>query len=1329
MTVDKMALEQRRNDIRDLIMVPGEKVNIDMLMDVLVALYTDVNCPTLKMNKNVKSFIERYEEFIRKLQNLRPRTSDYETIKVIGQGAFGVVKLVRHKSSKKVFAMKTLSKSEMVNKSEQAFFWTERDIMAKNTSPWVVKLYHSFQDAKYLYMVMEFMPGGDLVNLMSQYDVHDKWAMFYTAEVVLALNAIHEMGFIHRDVKPDNMLLDNTGHLKIADFGTCMKMDAKGKVKSDTAVGTPDYISPEVLTSQGKMAQYGRECDWWSVGVVLYEMLVGETPFWSEGLVGTYGKIIDHKKSLTFEGTNINKKAESLIRRFLTDPEDRLGRKGIQDIKAHEFFKTDEWDWGSLRQTPAPWSFELKSEVDTQNFEDVDDQIKQDDQGFPTPRAYVGNQLLFVGFSYSYDPQWLDLSRSSKNESQVKSEFQETQNKSYRRESTNSRVPNDDAEYKKKIKLLEDKINELEKQNKNLNNQKEDVRSKSKQIEMLEKRNRDLEEAKRKLGRDILDQNRNNENEANKIQDLKNEIHLLRSKDTENATKSKRDQEKIKILTRDQDDKNQKLQTEQDQTSKLRKEIQQIKLSKNSLEAQVRELNNKQKQSQDELIKVTNEKRMLGEQLKDFRDSNRAHLEIENKRLQDNLQNQKTEHEQNQKWLKSENDTLMRKQQNLERENADLKKKFSTLELDLNSARQRVNSDKLQQARQESFVSKQRLDVESEMQKIKEEKMSLESRLANTKYELEQKEDLTRDMSLQVNRLRDELKQKEAHSHDLERQKHVIQLKLEEVERESETKMKYETLTVKQCLQDEIKTLKSRLETTEKTKIDLERQLQELQEQHETAQYFSNLYKSQVRENKDEIEDARADIEQLKDRINKLEEDKRLLMEEANFKLQQKERQISEERERIHHENDVLIHQMRDERDERVKTVEDALFRANDAYDDVKNENDKMREELNLASERFHEESEKWNEDKEKLEQQLRTERILKQQSVNKLVQIVTDKNYKQEDDKKGRGVTKDDLRKAQKQLKDLKKKMGEMELSHNQQVKRKDDELTELNSIITRETQLFQEKDMELQSKSMELESVLRQLHTTNEMTASVSNISFQSLDGPKEGWLELPSGKGAKHGWVKRLVVLCGSQQKLFFYAGEQERKLNKPHMIIDLEKLFHVRKVSPADAFRANQRDIPRMFQIIYGNEGKTSSTGLILPNTSLGQNNHNHKLLPITYRTPGTHCDLEGCRKSLWSVVQPPPALACQKCTFKIHKYHMDEDHSKIPKCNATFDQDQAVDLLLMARDPTDQKSWINSIQKMLPKNPPAPPNQPFDNRGSPVMASYRSFQQKMKRDKT
>ena len=123
--------------------------------------------------------------------------------------------------------------------------------MAKINSPWIVKLYHSFQDAKHLYMVMEFMPGGDLVNLMQAYDLDYKWAMFYTAEMVLSLDAIHQHGYIHRDVKPENVLIDRHGHIKIADFGTCMKMDSRGKVHSSTAVGTPDYISPEVLSSQG----------------------------------------------------------------------------------------------------------------------------------------------------------------------------------------------------------------------------------------------------------------------------------------------------------------------------------------------------------------------------------------------------------------------------------------------------------------------------------------------------------------------------------------------------------------------------------------------------------------------------------------------------------------------------------------------------------------------------------------------------------------------------------------------------------------------------------------------------------------------------------------------------------------------------------------------------------------------------------------------------------------------------------------------------------------------------------------------------------------------
>lgn len=343
------------------------------------------------------------------------KPDDFLMIKVIGRGAFGEVQLVRNKSTKKVFAMKLLSKFEMIKRSDSAFYWEERFIMAHANSDWIVKLHHAFQDSKYLYMVMDYMPGGNLVNLISNYEVPEKWAKFYCAEVVLALDAIHSMGFVHRDVKPDNMLLDKNGHLKLADFGTCMKMDADGLVRNNTAVGTPDYISPEVLDSQNAEVCYGRECDWWSVGVFLYEMLIGDAPFYADSLAGTYGKIMNFKNSLHFPSDcEISKEAESLISSFLTERTKRLGRNGIDEIAKHPFFHNDQWTFENIRECVPPVVPDLTSDDDTSNFEDIDKE-DQKEESFPIPKAFAGNHLPFIGFTYSSDYQIL----SSRNNSTV----------------------------------------------------------------------------------------------------------------------------------------------------------------------------------------------------------------------------------------------------------------------------------------------------------------------------------------------------------------------------------------------------------------------------------------------------------------------------------------------------------------------------------------------------------------------------------------------------------------------------------------------------------------------------------------------------------------------------------------------------------------------------------------------------------------------------------------------------------------------------------------------------------------------------------------------
>ncbi len=397
-----------------------------------------------RKNRQLRALGQKESQYLR-LRRTRLGLDDFHTVKVIGKGAFGEVRLVQKADTGKIFAMKTLLKSEMFKKDQLAHVKSERDVLAEADSPWVVSLYYSFQDAEYLYLIMEFLPGGDLMTMLIKYDTFSEdVTRFYIAECVLAIEAIHKLGFIHRDIKPDNILIDEHGHVKLSDFGLStgfhkthdssyyahllegkqappqpnrnsvmndqifMTLSSKDKIATWKAnkrvmaystVGTPDYIAPEIFLQQG----YGMECDWWSLGAIVFECLVGWPPFCSENAHETYRKILAWRETLYFpDDVHLSHEAEDLVRRLITGSESRLN---VEQIKSHPFFHGV--DWNSIRNVEAPFVPQLKSITDTSYFP-TEDLENVDPNPNPTPTA-PGQMaslegeggLAFVGYVYA----------------------------------------------------------------------------------------------------------------------------------------------------------------------------------------------------------------------------------------------------------------------------------------------------------------------------------------------------------------------------------------------------------------------------------------------------------------------------------------------------------------------------------------------------------------------------------------------------------------------------------------------------------------------------------------------------------------------------------------------------------------------------------------------------------------------------------------------------------------------------------------------------------------------------------------------------------------
>uniref|UniRef100_A0A8B9L511 Protein kinase C n=1 Tax=Astyanax mexicanus TaxID=7994 RepID=A0A8B9L511_ASTMX len=337
--------------------------------------------------------------------------ADFDLIRVIGRGSYAKVLLVRLKKNEHIYAMKVVKKELVHDDEDIDWVQTEKHVFEQaSTNPFLVGLHSCFQTESRLFLVIEYVNGGDLMfHMQRQRKLPEEHARFYAAEICIALNFLHEKGIIYRDLKLDNVLLDQDGHIKLTDYGMCKEGIRPGDTTS-TFCGTPNYIAPEILRGE----DYGFSVDWWALGVLMFEMMAGRSPF----------DIITDNPDMNTEEylfqvilekpiripRSLSVKAASVLKGFLNkDPKERLGcqvQTGFTDIKSHTFFRSIDWDQLEQKQVTPPFKPQITDDYGLDNFDtqftnepvqltpDDEDVIKRIDQSEFEGFEYINPLLL-----------------------------------------------------------------------------------------------------------------------------------------------------------------------------------------------------------------------------------------------------------------------------------------------------------------------------------------------------------------------------------------------------------------------------------------------------------------------------------------------------------------------------------------------------------------------------------------------------------------------------------------------------------------------------------------------------------------------------------------------------------------------------------------------------------------------------------------------------------------------------------------------------------------------------------------------------------------------